>query len=182
MEIVDLYTVDRRLTGETMIRGERTPPNRYRLVVHVCIFNREGQMLIQQRQSFKHGWPNLWDVSIGGAAATGDTSREAAEREVLEELGLHLDLQGVRPALTIPFSGGFDDFYVVTRDYDLAQVHMQKEEVQAVRWASEQEVYAMMDEGTFIPYHKPVMALLFYYRNHYGTVSRPDITAMRQNG
>ena len=47
MELFDLYTSDRVKTGRTMIRGEQTPEGFYRMVVHVCIFNPDGQMLIQ---------------------------------------------------------------------------------------------------------------------------------------
>ena len=86
MELFDLYTAEREKTGKTMVRGDRTPEGYYRLVVHVCIFDREGRMLIQQRQPFKQGWSNLWDISVGGSAVAGDSSRSAAERETLEEL------------------------------------------------------------------------------------------------
>ena len=88
MELWDLYTQDRQPTGLTMVRGSEHPQGYYRLVVHVCIFNSKGQMLIQQRQPFKEGWPNMWDVSVGGSVVAGESSREAAEREVAEELGL----------------------------------------------------------------------------------------------
>ena len=57
MELFDLYTADRVKTGKTMVRGEPVPEGCYRIVVHICIFNEQGQMLIQQRQPFKRGWP-----------------------------------------------------------------------------------------------------------------------------
>ena len=161
MEIWDLYNVDREKTGETAVRGEALPPERYHLVVHVCIFNPRGEMLIQQRQPFKKGYPNLWDVSMGGSAVAGDTSIRAAEREVLEELGLSIDLTGRLPALTIPFEFGFDDFYLYDADPDLDTLTLQAEEVQAVRWAGLEEILRMMDEGTFIPYREPLIRLLF---------------------
>lgn len=82
MEIWDLYTKDRIKTEETMVRGEKITKGFYRLVVHVCIFNSQGEMLIQQRQLFKSSWPNMWDVTVGGSAISGDTSQSAAEREV----------------------------------------------------------------------------------------------------
>ena len=98
MELFDLYTEDRVKTGRTMVRGTQVPKGFCRLVVHVCIFDPEGRMLIQQRQPFKQGWSNYWDMTVGGCAVAGDTSRTAAEREVREEIGLELDLSDVRPA------------------------------------------------------------------------------------
>ena len=61
----------------------------------------------------------MWDISVGGSAVAGDNSIRAAEREVFEELGLKLDLSGERPFLTMNFSEGFDDFYIVEQDIDL---------------------------------------------------------------
>jgi len=68
MEIVDLYNRDRIPTGETMLRGQKPPEGRYYLVVHICIFNQNDQMLIQKRSQDKGLWAGLWDVSVGGAA------------------------------------------------------------------------------------------------------------------
>ena len=101
MEIWDLYTKDRIKTEETMVRGEKITKGFYRLVVHVCIFNSRGEMLIQQRQPFKSSWSNMWDITVGGSAISGDTSQSAAERKVYEEIGFKLSLDGIRPALTI---------------------------------------------------------------------------------
>ena len=85
MEIWDLYDVDRKMTERKMIRGEKTPAGYYRLVVGICIFNSAGEMLIQKRQPFKQGWSGMWDISVGGAAVSGDDSRRAAEREQAED-------------------------------------------------------------------------------------------------
>lgn len=85
MERWDLYTKDRAKTGRTMVRGEEQPAGTYRIVVNICIFNSRGEMLIQQRQPFKSGWSNLWDITAGGHAVAGETSAIAAERELREE-------------------------------------------------------------------------------------------------
>ena len=169
MELWDIYTQDREPTGLTMVRGSEHPEGYYRLVVHVCIFNSQGQMLIQQRQPFKEGWPNMWDVSVGGSVVAGESSREAAEREVAEELGLKISLEGVRPAITISFKEGFDDNYVMIRDVKDEEITLQPEEVQAYKWADEAEILQMIEDGVFIPYHKGKIELLFFLRNHMGS-------------
>ena len=176
MEYFDLYTADREKTEKIMARGEPTPEGFYRLVVHVCIFDPQGRMLIQQRQPFKRGWSNLWDITVGGCAVSGDTSRSAAERETREELGLSISLSGIRPTLTIHWENGFDDYYVLTRDVDLESLCLQYEEVQAVRWAGREEILQMIDEGEFIPYEKSLIELLFFRRNHRSSHTRDDPT------
>ena len=173
MELWDLYTRDRIPTGETHQRGKPLPAGRYHMVVHVVIFNSQGQMLIQQRQPFKEGWPNLWDITVGGSAVAGDDSRIAAEREVMEEIGLAIDLSHEQPKLTIPFDVGFDDIYTLVQDVDLSALHLQESEVQAVKWADEQEVLAMLADGRFIPYHRAFIELLFALKDSRGAhVSR----------
>lgn len=176
MELFDLYTAEREKTGKTMVRGDRTPDGYYRLVVHVCIFDREGRMLIQQRQPFKQGWSNLWDISVGGSAVAGDSSRSAAERETLEELGLAIDLTDERPSMTLYWENGFDDYYLLTMDLDLNTLRLQPEEVQAVRWAGKEEILQMIDDGRFIPYDKSQIELLFFRRNHRSAHTRKDTT------
>ena len=140
MEMVDLYDEDRIPLGRTAERHAPKGPGEYRTVVHVCIFDSRGRLLIQQRSREKDSWPEAWDVSVGGGVDAGETSRQAAEREVREELGLALDLRGVRPSVTVNFDGGFDDFYLVERDLALEDLTLQKEEVAQARWADLPEI------------------------------------------
>ena len=176
MELWDLYTKDRESLGETMERGAAHPAGKYRLVVHVAIFNSRGQMLIQQRQSNKFGWPNLWDISACGSVISGETTCMAAERELGEELGLSISFQDRRPALTVHFPEGLGDVFVIEQGVDLSTLTLQEEEVQAVRWASEEEILHMIEEDTFIPYQPHFIGLLFYLRNHATLHIKPDPT------
>lgn len=168
MEIWDIYDKNRIPTGETMLRGTEFKPGAYHIAVHVCIFNKNGEMLIQHRQPFKSGWSNRWDITVGGSAISGDSSQKAAEREILEEIGYKIDLSNVRPSLTINFDNGFDDIYLVEREIDISTLTLQYEEVQEVKWASLDEIKSMIDNGSFIPYHKSLIELMFSMRKHMG--------------
>lgn len=170
MELWDVYDMNRSKTGQTAVRGEGLPEGGYHLVVHVCILGSDGRMLIQQRQPFKHGFSGLWDVSCGGSAVAGETSAQAAVREAFEEIGVNLDLDGVRPHYSVTFDEGFDDWYVVKADPDITKLKLQYEEVRAVRWASEEEVLAMIDSGAFIPYFKGYISTIFHTADQYGTI------------
>ncbi len=168
MELVDLYNEDRIPLGRTAERSGPKNPGELRLVVHVCVFDSQGRLLIQQRAKKKYVWPELWDVSIGGGVDAGETSRQGAEREFQEELGYRLDLTGVRPSVTVNFPEGFDDFYIVRRDLDLSCLTLQREEVADVRWASLTEVLAMHASGAFIPYPESFLRFLFDMREQFG--------------
>lgn len=168
MELWDVYNRDKTKTGKTMVRGEKIEKGSYRLVVHACIFNSKGEMLIQQRQPFKSGWPNMWDISVGGSAISGETSQTAIEREIFEEIGLKIDLQNIQPHLTINFDTGFDDVYLIEREIDIKDIVLQYEEVKKVEWATLDEILQKIDNGIFIPYHKSLIQLFFDMRKNYG--------------
>lgn len=161
MEIWDVYDIDRIKTGETVCRGEKMKKGQYHIAVHVCIFGSDGRLLIQQRCTEKKTWAGLWDVTVGGSALAGENSREAAEREVLEELGIKISLDGVRPNLTVNFSSGFDDVYLLLGDVDEKSLVLQKEEVAAARYASEEEIIGMIRSGEFIPCPESYISYLF---------------------
>ena len=60
MELFDLYTPERVLTGKSMVRGDRLPDRLWRLVVRIAIFGDDGRMLIQKRTGTKSFMPGKW--------------------------------------------------------------------------------------------------------------------------
>lgn len=159
-EVWDIYDVNRQPTGRIMLRGSPNKKGDYHIVVHICIFNKNGEMLIQQRAHNKKGWPDKWDFSIGGHVIAGETSRQGAERELSEELGLNISLTDA-PYFTINFSDGFDDYYLVQFETDVNRLTLQKSEVQKVMYASEETIKYMISDGSFIDYHEGLVDLLY---------------------
>lgn len=170
MELWDVYDINRRKTGQIIRRGEKLPEGGFHLVVHICVIGNDGRMLIQQRQPFKKGFSNLWDVTAGGSAVAGETSAMAAERELFEEIGLKISLEGVRPHYSVSYDEGFDDWYVVHADPDITSLKLQYEEVQAVRWASREEILRMIDGGEFIPFFGDYISTIFATADQYGSI------------
>ena len=89
MELWDLYTEDRKITGKEHIRGEELPDNLYHLVVHVWIKNSKGEYLISQRSANRPTFPLMWEC-VGGSVLKGESSIGAAIREAKEEVGINL--------------------------------------------------------------------------------------------
>ncbi len=161
MEVWDLYDKNRKKLNVTMLRGKEVPAGCYRIVVHLAIFNSEGQLLIQKRQSDKKDWPSRWDLSVGGSVVCGENSEMAMKRETAEELGLELDIDDFRPTITIHFSCGFDDIYIVEKDIDIDSLNLQSEEVVEVKWASKAEVLELLENEQFVPYKSSLINLIF---------------------
>ena len=168
-ELWDLYDRDRRLNGGHMYRGEKQPEGTFRLAVCICMFNKEGKLLIQRRAQCKDWQPGMWDISVGGAAKAGEDSRTAMERELAEELGIRRSFADERPVLTVHFEDGFIDVYTWEANLDTASLNLQAEEVSDVRYATREEVLSMIEDGTFLPYYRGLMDYLFFLRNHRGT-------------
>jgi len=152
MELWNIYDQFRHMTDRIHERGKEMMPGDYHLVVHVWIVNDDGQYLIQRRQPWKIGFPNMWDCSAAGSAIMGDDSEQAAIREAKEEIGIELDMERAERLFTVKFPEGFDDIWLVRQNITMEELHLQEEEVVDARWASEEEIKEMVKNGEFIPF------------------------------
>ena len=152
MEVRDLYDKDRKLTGETILKGEQIPENRYIIVMLIFIQNREGKFLIQKRSKQKNGLL----AATGGHAKAGETSIQAIQTEVKEEIGLDLP----EDKIELYFSGRqdeervfFDDYYIKLDIEDISKLKLQEEEVESVCWMTKDEIIEAKKNGTFFMNH-----------------------------
>lgn len=57
-------------------------------VVHLHVFNSQGQLYLQKRPDWKDIQPGKWDTAVGGHIDLGESVEQALRREVREELGI----------------------------------------------------------------------------------------------
>lgn len=57
-------------------------------VIHLHVFNRQGEIYLQKRALTKDTQPGKWDTSVGGHVDYGEDIETALQREVREELGI----------------------------------------------------------------------------------------------
>lgn len=60
--------------------------------VAIIIVDNERRVLLQKRAKTKKVAPGIWTVAAAGHISYGDTSEQAAHRELLEEMGIKVDL------------------------------------------------------------------------------------------
>lgn len=151
MELWDLYTRDRVCTGETHVRGEKLPPERYHLVVHVWIRNSREQWLISQRAASRPTFPLKWE-SVGGSVTAGEDSLTGAIREAKEEVGVDLTASDgtlISSTLREHFQD-FRDVWSFLYDGPIDLHCATTDEVADVRWMTVPEIRALYDAGELV--------------------------------
>ena len=161
MELLDIYNAAHEKTGRIIERDGKVLEGERLLLVHVCVFNSRGEMLIQRRSDNKDRYPGCWDVSAGGFVSSGEDSRDAALREAREELGLELEDADFRFLLCEPFSYVLDDFYLAFSDASAESLSFQVEEVSELKWAGREEVFQKLSDGRFVDYAPELMEKIF---------------------
>ena len=154
MELWDIYDIDRVRTGRVAQRGKPASEGglgegEYHLVVHICVFNGRGQLLLQQRQKDKEGYPNLWDVSAAGSALAGEDSRTAAVRELYEETGIKVEKEELILFDHVITSRIFSDTYLL-RLAEEPKIALQSTETVDYAWLTPVELLERCREGMVI--------------------------------
>lgn len=160
MERWDIYDGQRQKLGYSRAEDDRLKKDEYRLVVHGIIINSRNEMLIQKRSQEKEIMGGYWDLSWAGSVQENEKSLEGLRRELKEELGIFLSLDK-RPDFTVNFENGFDDFFIFRRDLDLAEISLDKKEVEDVMWMDFPAIIKLIERGEFIPYQESFIKLLF---------------------
>ena len=164
MEKRDLYDSERNITGKTILKGEKIPPNRYIIVVLVFIQNSEGKFLIQKRSKRKNGKY----ATTGGHPKSGESSIQGIITEVNEEIGLKLNSNDLKLYFLCRSDAErvfWDDYYVKMDVKDIKKLKLQEEEVGLVEWLSENEIKQLMKEDKFFKNHYEEFEILLDWLN-----------------
>lgn len=141
-DVVDSYGMP---LGETYERGTADwPTGRYHLIVAVCVHRDDGAILITQRaaeKEFALGWE-----FPGGSALAGESSQEAAARELREETGLAVSPGELILIERFVETSALLDFYVAKAPAR-STLSLQVSEVAAAQWVSTKEVERRLEQG-----------------------------------
>ncbi len=84
LDIVDAH-------DEIVGKADRKEAHKKKLLhrnVYVMLFDPDGRLFMQKRAASKEFYANCWEGSLSGHVQSGETYKEAAERELFEELGV----------------------------------------------------------------------------------------------
>lgn len=92
-EIVQIVDRENRRI-DTLPRHQMRARRLIHQACYILVFNTRGEIFLQKRTMDKDVYPGCWDVAAGGVVLAGESYEEAADRELLEELGIStVDLQ-----------------------------------------------------------------------------------------
>ena len=144
VEYNDVYNAQGQRTGRIHRRGKPWKPGEFGLVVCVWVYDGQGKILLTRRAPGK-SFAGTWENS-GGAAKTGETSRQAIARELFEETGIRAEeaefelLGSDRDAHT------FYDFYCLRRQTPIEDIVLLPGETDGVQWADFDKIHQMIRE------------------------------------
>jgi isopentenyldiphosphate isomerase len=139
MERVDLLDEQGNPLGLSEFRTIAHSNGLWHRTVHIWIRNAAGDLLLQRRSMNKETFPGLLDISAAGHISAGDSSSDAAVREVREELGVSINNSDLKLLFTIRheyitpdgtfIDREFSDIYLLMVPIDAAKITPDIEEV-----------------------------------------------------
>ncbi len=155
MELIDILDSKGNKTGESCSMKEVHDKGLIHKSVHVWILNSKNELLIQKREKNRLAYPLYWDISASGHISAGQTSLEAAQREVKEELGLSIHSSSFIFLFTLEeqivlnngayINNEFQDVYLVKYDLAITDIKLLDGEVEEVKFISIDEFREMIN-------------------------------------
>ncbi|GHT48417.1 NTP pyrophosphohydrolase [Bacteroidia bacterium] len=149
-ELFPLIDESGQVTGSASRSECHNGSKRLHPVIHLHIFNKQGELLLQKRSQKKDIQPGKWDTSVGGHVDYGETVEEALMREVREELGIQA------------FTPEFLRSYIFESDIEKEMVYSYKtvyegpfvfapEEIDEIRFWTMKEIERNLGHSVFTP-------------------------------
>lgn len=126
-----------RVVGEAPRRQVHIGKLRHR-AVHVVVEDGKGRVLLQLRSRNKDSYPLWWDISVGGHVDVGEEYNEAANREIVEELGIVGELREVARREAGPDSGW--EFIRIYTCRHSGPFHSPAGEIEETKWVAVSEL------------------------------------------
>ena len=142
-EYWDIYNENRIFQHRTIRRGDTFGNGEYYICCEVWFQNSKGEMLITQRHQNKKAG-GLWEF-LGGGVLAGETTAQAAMREVKEEIGITIAANELFLLYIHKDRNYFMDIYVAKKDIDIQSIALNENETINAKWVSKKELQTMID-------------------------------------
>ena len=152
-EQIDILNPDGTPAGYARGRTEVHAKGLWHRTVHIWAFDSKGRILFQLRSRVKENNPGLFDTSCAGHISAGDSSVNAAVRELREELGVHKSSRDLEYLFEAKhesvLNGGsyldneyYDVYKITLSDSEIDSLVPQPGEVDGFVWMTREEFFA----------------------------------------
>ena len=108
--------------------------------ISILIFNKEGEMLVQQRAKTKYHWPLIWSNAVCSHPRENEDFEAAAIRRLKEELNISCSLNEIYRFI---YKAKDSETGLIEHEYDVVysgeyngDIRFNEEEVNAIEWTS----------------------------------------------
>jgi 8-oxo-dGTP pyrophosphatase MutT (NUDIX family) len=148
-ELVDVIDASGRVLRCASRREVRRNNLLHRAVSVLC-HDRSRRVYVHRRSPTKDVFPGMYDMFVSGMVRTGETSMQAARRELAEELGV--DGAGIRWLFDHLYIGREDRCLIAVHDVEWeGPVHLQASEISSGAFLKGAELRALMANSPFVP-------------------------------
>lgn len=140
-EIFDVVDENDQVIGQAT-RAEVHAEKLVHRAVHVFVFNKRGDLLLQKRSLLKDACPGVWDSSVSGHLDAGEDYATAAVRELEEEMGIVCEGELEEIARISPCAGTGWEHVRLFRTYHDGNLRFPSAEIDAAVWFPLTEIEA----------------------------------------
>ena len=143
-EFWDIYDKNRVFQNRTIRRGAPFADGEYYVCCEVWLQNSKGEFLVTQRHPNKKAG-GLWEF-VGGGVLAGESTLQAAIREVKEEIGIMLTESELSLLHVYKHRNYFMDIYFAQTDVSIRSIVLNKTETTDAKWVSKEELQYMIEK------------------------------------
>ena len=158
-EWFDLISSDGKVIGKAPRSAVHGNPSLLHPVVHLHVFNKNGQLFLQKRSQRKKVQPGKWDTAVGGHISSGEGVLNALKREAFEELGIKKN--NYLPLFRYIMKNEYESELVYTfRITDNGPFKINKDEIELGRFWGIKDIEFNLGKNVFTPNFEQEFAML----------------------
>ncbi|MBJ6369564.1 NUDIX hydrolase [Snuella sedimenti] len=172
-ELVDILDEQGKHTGNTCLKSVAHKNGYWHPCIHVWLYTKKGEVVIQKRVDDKDTFPGLWDVSVAGHIGAGEVPLLAAQRELFEELGADVKTDALEfignhttdhmhNAMLIDRE--YHHVYITVLTIPLSDLKLQAEEVSQIKLIPVDSLkHDLLDDRlnkSYVPYNKEYVTMV----------------------
>ncbi|MBL7206466.1 MAG: NUDIX domain-containing protein [Candidatus Aenigmarchaeota archaeon] len=157
MELLDIVDENDKVIGKAS-RKEIHNSQQWHRGVHVILLNSRDEILIQHRSMKKDKYPGKFDLSLSGHVNSGDGYLKTVKRELLEELGIKLEVKRLAKFRMVYERTDFMITVLFEARYD-GEIKPEDSEVSEAKFHSRSDIERILKEnpGKFPLYAREIL-------------------------